>query len=237
MQKLLIADPSAIFSALLAQALSDTYEVSCCETGKEALTMLETLRPQMLILNLGLPYMDGLTVLHTAAYKPQLILVLTTLGSERELQRVKDAGADFAMITPCTVESVVYNVRELTRMAKQKNTQADPQRIVEEHLRRLGIPLHRAGFQQLRVGIPIFAQNETQLLQKELYPVIAKLCGNRSADQVEHTIRKAIEEAWKNRDPAVWEEYFPGWKKAPSNKVFIAVLAQKLRQSAPDRIW
>lgn len=237
MQKLLIADPSAIFSALLTRALSDTYEITCCETGKETLTMLETLRPHILILNLGLTYMDGLTVLHTTAYKPPVILALTTLGTDRELQRVKDAGADFAMITPCTVESVVYNVRELARMTKQKNTQADPQGIVEEHLRRLGIPPHRAGFQQLRVGIPIFTQNENQLMQKELYPVIARLCGNRGADQVERSIREAIGEAWKNRDPAVWEEYFPGWKKAPSNKVFIAVLAQKLRLSAPDRIW
>lgn len=237
MQKLLIAESSAVFAAALAEILSDTYEVSCCGTGKEALNLLETLQPQALIINLALPYIDGLEVLHTTNYKPPMILVLTNLATNYELQRAKDAGADFAVLTPCTVQSVVHHIRELARMTTRQRIQEDPQQIIQEHLIRLGLPPHRAGFSQLRVGIPIFAQDQNQLMKKELYRTVAKLCGNDNPEQVERTIREVIREAWVSRNTAVWEEYFPGRTETPSNKVFIAVLAQKLRQSAPERIW
>ena len=153
------------------------------------------------------------------------------------LQAVQNAGADFVVMLPCTVQSIVSHVREIARMASMGKQAATPQQIVEEHLRRLGLPPHLAGFAQLRTGIPLFAQDENQQLEKELYPAIAELCGNRSVDQVERSIRQTIKEAWKNGDKKVWAEYFPGRTTAPTNKVFIAVLAQRLRQSDPDRIW
>lgn len=237
MQKLLIAESSAVFSAALADALSDTYEIICCSTGIETLKMLESHRPQILIINLALPYMDGLQVLCNTSYKPAAVLVLTTLSTDYALQTAKDAGADFAVLLPCTVQSVVYHVRELTRMTRHRSSHADPQQITQTHLLRLGLSSHRTGFTQLRVGIPIFAQDESQLMKKELYPAIAALCGNDNPEQVERTIREVIREAWECRDQAIWEEYFPGRTEAPSNKVFIAALAQKLRQSAPERIW
>ena len=237
MQKLLIAESSVAFVTALTEALSNTYEIRSCGTGKEALGLLETYRPHVLVINLTLPYIDGLEVLRTASYKPQGILVLTNLATDYVLQMAKDAGAHFAVLLPCTVQSVVHHVGELTRLANQKSTQMDPQQVIQEHLLRLGLQPHRAGFAKLRVGIPIFAQDENQLMKKELYASVAKLCGNSNPEQVERAIREIIREAWEHRNPAIWEEYFPGRTEVPSNKFFIAVVAQKLRQSAADSIW
>lgn len=237
MEKLLIAETSQRFSQALTHALQDRYEVHCCSDGDAARSFLESLQPQVLILNLALPYMDGLQVLLSSTYKPPVILAMTTIATNYTLQAVQNAGADFIVMLPCTVQSIVSHVREIARMASIGKQAATPQQIVEEHLRRLGLPPHLIGFAQLRTGIPLFAQDENQQLEKELYPAIAELCGNRSADQVERSIRQTIKEAWKSGDEKVWAEYFPGRTTAPTNKVFIAVLAQRLRQSEPDRIW
>jgi hypothetical protein len=46
---------------------------------------------------------------------------------------------------------------------------------------------------------------------------------------VEFAIRKTILSAWENRDPEKWEVYFPGITKAPTNKQFVATLAQRIK--------
>lgn len=237
MQKLLIAETATVFSAALADALSDLFQIRCCQTGTEALQLLETLRPDALIIDTALPYMDGLTVLHTTTHRPSMILALTTATTAYALQMLKNAGADYTVSLPCTVQCVVSHMRQLAGIAMSPVQVSDPQDITQTQLLRLGLPPHRAGFAQLRVGIPLFAQDEHQLLKKELYQAIAELCGNDNTEQVERAIRQVIKEAWQHRDKAVWEEYFPGSEKAPSNKKFIAVLAQQLRRLTPDRIW
>ena len=63
-------------------------------------------------------------------------------------------------------------------------------------------------------------------MSKELYPAVGKVFGLADCRTVEHSVRKAITDAWAHRDPVVWEKYFPGAKKAPTNKVFISCMAE-----------
>ena len=97
-------------------------------------------------------------------------------------------------------------------------------------LEELGIAANLGSHQMLCIGIPRFAEDPNQGLTKELYPYIAEQCGASNWEAVERCIRYAIAEGWKNRNPEVWEHYFPGFTKAPSNKQFIATLAAHLKQ-------
>lgn len=95
-------------------------------------------------------------------------------------------------------------------------------------LHELGISVHRHGYQQLRIGIPHFAHDSTQALAKELYPYISDQLGFTGGCAVERSIRGVISDAWKQRDPDVWDRYFPKYQNHPSNKEFIATLAERL---------
>lgn len=95
-------------------------------------------------------------------------------------------------------------------------------------LRELNIPVHRIVYKQLHVAIPCYHQDDTRSLAKDLYPHIAEQFGHTTSQAVEHSIREAIHCGWGNRDPEIWEHYFPRPAKAPSNKQFIAVLAERL---------
>ena len=92
----------------------------------------------------------------------------------------------------------------------------------------LNIPAHRMGYLQLRIAIPAFATNKQQSLAKELYPHIADAVGCIDCRAVEHAIRRVIKDAWKHRNREIWAYYFPGYLYAPSNKQFIATLAEYL---------
>ncbi len=95
-------------------------------------------------------------------------------------------------------------------------------------LRMFNIPPHTDGYRQLAEAIPLYARNRAQCFSKELYPVVAEKLGFTNGAAVEHSIRNAICSAWKRRDPAVWETYFPAGRKPPSNTHFISVLAELL---------
>jgi len=96
-------------------------------------------------------------------------------------------------------------------------------------LRDLNVPVYLSGYRCLCVAIPIFAQDVAQSMCNELYPAVAKELGYVDWRAVEFAIRRTILSAWEHRNPAAWEEYFPGITKVPTNKQFIATLAQRIK--------
>lgn len=95
-------------------------------------------------------------------------------------------------------------------------------------LHELGISIHRLGYRQLCAAIPRYARNNSQSITKELYPTLARQFGNSDWHPVERSIRSVIHDAWSRRDPEVWSKYFTNLKEPPSNKEFIATLAEHL---------
>ena len=100
-------------------------------------------------------------------------------------------------------------------------------------LHKLRFGIHRLGYQQLLLLIPCYAQDCSLSLSKELYPYAAGCFGCSSWQAVEHTVRAAILDAWERRDAETWEKYFPGMKRPPSNKQFIATMAELLKNAPP----
>lgn len=96
-------------------------------------------------------------------------------------------------------------------------------------LHELQFGIHRLGYRQLYVAIPCYSLDKSQSLSKELYPYVAECFGYTGWYPVEHAIRVAILDAWERRNPDAWEGYFPGMQKPPTNKQFIATLAERLK--------
>ena len=231
MQKLLIADSSEVFTSTLAAALQDQFQVTVCADGKTAWNLLQELRPDILILNLMLPYVDGLTLLQETPFRPSVILAITMHMSTYVEQAVSALGIDYTMIVP-SVETVVHRLQSLIQQYTLPAESIDAYDKVAHHLRLLNFQPHRDGYQQLCIALPLFAENPKQLLTKELYPAVAKQWGCKDGRSVEHSIRKAIRGAWQQRDNATWRKYFSlgprGQIVCPTNKEFICRLAEIL---------
>ena len=95
-------------------------------------------------------------------------------------------------------------------------------------LHALYFPPYRCGYKQLCLAIPYCHEKHTLNLSKDLYPWLAKQFDHVTPQAVEHAIREIIRHAWEHGDQKVWQEYFPGAVKPPSNKQFIATLAERL---------
>ena len=93
------------------------HEVHSCDTGTDALAMLETYRPDALILDLTLPVMDGLTVLRKTSFRPRVILALTNLATPFVLQAAADVGVQDMILIPCTIRHIIAHLSALLEKA------------------------------------------------------------------------------------------------------------------------
>ena len=231
MHKLLIADSSEPFTDALKEVFENDFDLQICQDGETALERLLDFQPDVLILNLMLPFKDGLTVLQESAHKPKVILAVCPYVNTYIEQAAVGLGVQYIMLMP-TVNAL--RVRLMDMISTTITPREDLQGQTVVHLHILSFPTHLDGYQQLCVGIPIFFRNPGMRLSKELYPAIAKHFGLPDPRTVEHSIRKAVTFAWKHRNAAVWAKYFSpeadGTLSCPTNKEFICRLAELLEQ-------
>lgn len=233
MRKLLIATTSTEQSDALARRLHKQYEIFTSTDGMATLAMLHSTPIDVLILDLMLPQMDGITVLLQAgADVPRTVLVLSALPVDYVQLTLMELGVGYIMMKPCSADAIASHIERMDCFRPSSEHTVGMIEQATGHLRQLGLATHLDGYQQLRVGIPLFAQDPDQQVFKELYANVASICGNDNPTQVEHSMRMAIKGAWNKRDEAVWSDYFApdrnGRIPCPSNKVFIAKLAERL---------
>lgn len=236
MHSMLIVEASEDLRLALYEAMCRDYHITACGDGEIGLQLLRTQKPYILVLDLELPFLDGLELLRRSTYLPPVILVLGRYISGYTAQSLRDLGVGHVLYTSTAVANIVRHVAQLVIWRELPNPfDHDPQFVTAKHLQKLGIPVHLSGYQQLKVSIPLFAQDPSQNLQKEVYDETARLLGYDSDKQIERTVRSAIKAAWEVRDRQIWEDYFPpngrGEVHCPESKEFIARLAEILAET------
>ena len=123
--RVLVVEDEALLSRQLASALSEAgYAVDCAADGERADFLGLTEQYDAVILDLGLPKTDGLTVLRRwrEAGLAVPVLVLTARGSWHEKVQGIDGGADDYVAKPFRIEEVLARLRALIRRASGQVT-------------------------------------------------------------------------------------------------------------------
>lgn len=232
---LLIADCNEDFAQALAEQLREPYHVHRCTNGRETLALLRQLRPDILVLDLMLPELDGISLLQAAAQEgicPR-VLAVTPLVSDYVVEAAQNLGIGYLIRKPCDVLATAMRVGDLNHCLAPKAPEVDAHSFCADVLLALGLsPKHR-GYHYLREAIVVMARDPGQSVTKELYPEVARLCQSQP-HHVERSIRSALSSAWERRDEAQWEPYFH-LNRCPSNAVFISRLAEELRNKQPQQ--
>lgn len=235
MLKLLIADGTEAFRQALAENLKEHYVVRVCQEGHETLAMLRSFKPDLLVLDLMLPGLEGISVLQRAAESgiEPMVLATTRYFNDYVSEAVSRFNVGYVMVKPCDVQAATARLLDLTeRFKEQPVAQPDSRTMVSNMLLMLGVATNLRGYSYLRDAILIELQEPGQQVTKTLYPDVGKPYGASGA-QVERSIRTAIEKAWLRRNDGHWRQYFPvdatGTVPKPSNAVFISALACHIR--------
>jgi two-component system OmpR family response regulator len=123
--RVLVVEDESFLSQQLATALGESgYAVDCAADGERADFLAQTERYDAVVLDLGLPKIDGLTILKRwrEAGLGVPVLVLTARGSWHEKVQGIDVGADDYVAKPFRIEEVLARLRALIRRASGQIT-------------------------------------------------------------------------------------------------------------------
>ena len=113
-----IDDEPSILRALRINLTARDYEVTTASDGASGLAAVARDRPDVLILDMGLPDMDGTDVIHgVRGWSNTPIIVLSVWGAERQKVAALDAGADDYVTKPFGMDELLARLRAAVRRA------------------------------------------------------------------------------------------------------------------------
>ena len=224
--------------------------VGKAKNGEEMCQIIKNRQPDVVLLDLIMPKMDGLTVMEqinqdNSVNKRPYFIVITAVGQERITEDAFNKGANYYVMKPFNNEVLLDRIKSVRKMFRnyEKKTEdgregtvkgEDQENRVTNMLHEIGIPAHIKGYHYLRDAI-IMAVRDMDVLNaitKILYPTVAKKYQTTSS-RVERAIRHAIEVAWSRGKLDTLDELF-GYtvstgKGKPTNSEFIALIADTIQ--------
>ena len=257
----LIADDNQEFSKTLATYLgneNDMEVIGIARDGVEAVEQIKELLPDVAILDVIMPHLDGLGVLerinNSNIVKTPICIMLSAVGQDKITQKSIELGADYYVVKPFDIELLIKRIREIKNFKPTPNSNfiarevpvrkyieisdnkspENLEALVTNVIHEVGVPAHIKGYQYLREAIMMVIKDIDVLNQitKSLYPQIAQRF-DTTPSRVERAIRHAIEVAWGRGEQDMVENIFgytvSASKGKPTNSEFIAMIADKLR--------
>ena len=236
--KVFISDDNQEFSHTLSSYINsqeDMEVVGMARDGNEAVDLVVKTEPDVVLLDVIMPHLDGLGVLEKIngimKGKMPTCIMLSAVGQDKVTQKAIELGAEYYVVKPFDIEVIIKRIREIkfykpnqgttnfvTREIKQQyidiskdgsKKEENLEALITNVIHEVGVPAHIKGYQYLREAITMVVNDMDVINQitKSLYPKIA-IKFNTTPSRVERAIRHAIEVAWGRGDQKVVENIF-----------------------------
>ena len=198
-----IADDNERILDMLGEIIEQDQDLNLigkADNGEDIYHLIKEKKPDVVLLDLIMPKMDGLSVMEKVNMDEQItkrpeFIIVTAVGQERITEDAFRKGASYS--------------ESESRNAVSKKQEYNLETRVTDMIHEIGIPAHIKGYHYLRDAI-IMAVDDMDVLNaitKVLYPTIAKM-HQTTASRVERAIRHAIEVAWSRGKLDTLDELF-----------------------------
>ena len=238
-KQVLIADADFVFAKELSRALEESGKFQVIDialNGKQVVRMVEERRPDVLVMDILLPELDGLSVLEKVSSATPLPIIIATSSflSNYVAVAALDLGVRQIIKKPCDAESVAASVERACRILPRSGMGYDRRSLIANTLHDVGIPANIKGYSylidalELTIANPEVAFSMTQ----SIYVPIARQHGVQP-EQVSRAIKRAIDIAWDRGDLDTLQSYFgytvSNTRGMPTNGEFVAIIGETLR--------
>lgn len=225
----LIADDNKEFCSILNDYLLNQRDIvvtGIAKDGREALELIVERKPDLVILDIIMPHLDGLGVLEKLntmeLEKVPRIIILSAVGQDKITQQAITLGADYYTVKPFDMEVFTKRIREMftnsagetssirtsssyqptssiisTPVENRSRGPIDLETEITNIIHEVGVPAHIKGYMYLREAITMVV-NDMELLSAVTKELYPSIAKkyNTTASRVERAIRHAIEVAW-----------------------------------------
>lgn len=246
--KVLIVDNNVELCRVLEEYINKQHDletIGLAHDGEEALELIKTLQPDVVLLDITMPYLDGIGVLERLGTlnlprRPKVI-VITAFGTDKLILRLQALNPDYFIVKPFRLQVLVERIRQfsekegalpLTELAASVEPNVGFKQRITQLLHNMGVPSHYKGFCYLREAA-LMCVEDGYLgggLTKEMYPALAKKYGTTSGG-VEAAIRNALISAWENGNSAYIRELCGSAQisRVPTNSLIIAKISEEAK--------
>ncbi len=236
--KIMLTDVNEDARSMLQDALEKTGRftvVGSTGDGNEVLQMVADAKPDVLVLDLILPGMDGLGILRRLdGEKRPKILAVSNFVTQEVVAEAGNLGASMFLSKPYNESAMVEHLISLAEKSEKQLHGPGLEELVTSIIHEVGVPAHIKGYQYVREAIMITVENMDVInsVTKVLYPEVAKRY-HTTPSRVERAIRHAIEVAWDRGDLETLQRFFgytvSNAKGKPTNSEFIAMISDRIR--------
>ena len=250
-----IADDNERILDMLEEVINmdkELHVVGKAKNGEEMYRIIKNKQPDVVLLDLIMPKMDGLTVMDHVSHdktmmKQPYFIVVTAVGQERITEDAFNKGANYYIMKPFNNEVLLDRIKTVRKVYRSHDRRTEDvldhnpakreeslENRVTDMLHEIGIPAHIKGYHYLRDAIMMAVEDMDVLnaITKILYPTVAKKYQTTSS-RVERAIRHAIEVAWSRGKLDTLDELFgytvSNGKGKPTNSEFIALIADTIQ--------
>lgn len=249
-----IADDNEKLLDMLEEVINMDKELNVvgkARNGEEICQIIKSKRPDVVLLDLIMPKMDGLTVMEEVGHdktieKQPCFIIVTAVGQEKITEDAFNKGANYYIMKPFNNELLINRIKSVRKVFPNHekkvgealpNVQMKKENLenrVTDMLHEIGIPAHIKGYHYLRDAIMMAVEDMDILnaITKILYPTVAKKYQTTSS-RVERAIRHAIEVAWSRGKIDTLDDLFgytvSNGKGKPTNSEFIALIADTIQ--------
>ena len=236
-----IVDDNPMILNTLDEVISSEAGLSVigrADNGKDAIDMIKDTQPDVVLLDLVMPQMDGITVVEnikkkTSMLKNPAFIILSAVGGEQMTEEAFQAGANYFLMKPFDKDILVNKIRRIgkrpvrpvpgkvleapLKAATPEEAAMNREEYMKEHLEtditkmlhELGIPAHIKGYQYLREAI-LLAVDDMDVINAVTKVLYPEVARRFSTtpSRVERAIRHAIEVAWDRGDLETLQKYF-----------------------------
>lgn len=227
--RILIADDNDEFCIILKDYLNNEGNfdvVGVAKNGIEALKLISESKPDLLILDIIMPHLDGLGVLEKLSLNKDSelapkIIVLSAVGQDKITQNAIKLGVDYYVLKPFDMDIFIRRIKEMFIITlDQKYFVQKPENMINSNngdstnsfkqsepvdleseitsiIHEIGVPAHIKGYFYLREAISMVV-NDIELLSAVTKELYPSIARkyNTTSSRVERAIRHAIEVAW-----------------------------------------
>ena len=239
--KVAVVDDNESAVDSLVECLKKDEEIEVVGTaydGLQALTLIKEKEPDIMLLDLIMPKLDGLGVLEKAHNSSELkkipyFVVVSSISTEHITESAFELGASYYILRPFDTSAVLSRIKELKHVStphlvvQKRSPLLESKPVSLEHNLESDVTniIHEI----------VMSVNDGEMLNsitKLLYPSIAKQ-HKTTPSRVERAIRHAIEVAWSRGKMDTIDELFgytvSNGKGKPTNSEFVALIADKIR--------
>ena len=251
-----IADDNEKMVEILGRMIEEDKDLTLvgkAHNGEEICNIIKEREPDVVVLDIIMPKMDGLTVMENCQHdhmlkKTPAFIVVSAVGQERITEDAFRKGASYYVMKPFHNDMILSRIKDAGKGERRNSSEAIPGSTVQKKpeynletrvtdmIHEIGVPAHIKGYQYLREAIMMSVEDPAMIssITKILYPTIAKRF-QTTPSRVERAIRHAIEVAWSRGRMETLDAMF-GYtidtgKGKPTNSEFIALIADRIRLS------